>query len=358
MTVNRSQNKIKVRKNIFEMGCYNPPLEDRNPEDYILMDFNEPPLPPPDEIIEKITFFLKNQINTYPRYSDFLKDLGKYVGVDSENLLLTNGSDQAVDIIFRCLLEEGDEVKMVQPGFTMFNQVAKTLGCSLEGPQFKPDFIFPHDDLKSSIDKNTSLIVIINPNNPTGTSVSQYQIEDLLLSFPNIPILVDEAYYEFTGNTSVPLLKKYSNLIVIRTFSKALGIPGLRLGYVVARKDFVLEIKKIRGPYDVNAVAILAASEQLKSPKHWQSVIKHLLEESRPALVKFFDENDVKYYLNEANFLLVEPKDPISAYNFLKKNKILVRLMKPPISHTFRMSLRMMPDMKRFMEVYRRYLKS
>ena len=340
------------------MGCYNPPLDDRNPEDYILMDFNEPPIPPPQEIIEKITFFLKDQINTYPRYGDFLKKLSEYAGVDPENLLLTNGSDQAVDVIFRCLLEEGDEVKMAQPGFQMFRQIAGTLGCSLDGPQFKPDFIFPHDDLKSSVNKNTRLIVVINPNNPTGTSVSQNQIEDLLISFPDIPILVDEAYYEFTGKTSVSLLSRYPNLIVVRTFSKALGIPGLRLGYVVASPDFIVHLKKIRGPYDVNIVAVLAASEQLKFPKHWQSVVRHLLEESKPALVKFFDENDVKYYLNEANFLLVEPQDPISAFNFLKRNKILVRLMKPPISHTFRMSLRMMPDMKRFMEVYRRYLKS
>ena len=340
------------------MDSYNPPLENRNPEDYLLMDFNEPPLPLPNETIERISILLKNRIHAYPNYCEFLEKLSDYVGVISENLLITNGSDQAVDVILRSLLESGDEVKMAQPGFTMFRQVAGTLGCSVSGPQFGDDFQFPHEKLKASVNKNTRLIVIINPNNPTGTSVSKDQIEDLLISFPDIPILVDEAYYEFTKTTSVPLLRTYPNLVVIRTFSKALGLPGLRLGYVIARPDFIFHLKKIRGPYDVNIVAILAAKEQLKNPEHWQGVVSHLLEESKPRLCKFFDENQVKYYSNEANFLLVEPPDSIAAYNFLKQHKILVRRMSPPISHTFRMTLRMIPEINRFIEVYSKYLKS
>ena len=352
------EKSIKVRSNISDLGYYNPPLENRNPEEYVLMDFNEPPLPPHDDLIEEVVSLLKNKIHIYPAYEKFLEELSNYVGVNSEKLLLTNGSDQAVDIIFRCILESDDEIKMVQPGFAMFSQVAGTIGCLIKGPQFNSDFSFPHEKLISSISKNSGLIVVINPNNPTGTSVSQDQIEDLLISFPKIPLLVDEAYYEFTGKTSVPLIEKYPNLIVIRTFSKALGLPGLRLGYVVAQSDFINHLKKIRGPYDVNVVAVLAASRQLRHPENWQGAVKHLLEESKPALVRFFEKNNVKCYPNEANFLLVEPKDPISAFNFLKKNKILVRLMKPPISHTFRMSLRMMPDMKRFMYVYSRYLNS
>ena len=349
---------IKVRSAIYKMDLYNPPLENRNPEDYLLMDFNEPPLSPPQDTIKKIVELLKNRIHSYPIYGDFLEILAEYVGVLPENLLLTNGSDQAVDVIMRCILESGDEVKMVQPGFPMFRQVAATLGVFVDGPQFSPDFLFPHEEFKSSITKKTRLIVVINPNNPTGTSVSQEQIEDLLKSFPDIPVMVDEAYFEFTKKTSVSFLSNFQNLIIIRTFSKALGLPGLRLGYVIARPDFIVHLKKIRGPYDVNIVAILVAREQLRHPENWQCVVRHLLEKSKPALIKFFDSNHVKYYLSEANFLLVEPKDALVAINYLKENKILVRQMSPPISHTFRMSLRMMPDMKHFMEVYSRYLKS
>ena len=358
MTVYNSQQSIKVRESISSMGLYNPPLENRNPEEYMLMDFNEPPLPPPPEVVEKIVELLKKRIHVYPIYGDLLEKLCEYVGVSTENLLLTNGSDQGIDVILRCLLEKGDEVKMAQPGFQMFSQIAGTLGCSIDGPNFSRNLSFPHQELKASVNQKTRLIVVINPNNPTGSTVSKEQIEDLLKSFPDIPVLVDEAYYEFSQETCVSFLSSYPNLIVIRTFSKALGMPSLRLGYVIARPDFIKHLQKIRGPHDVNMVAIFVAREQLKNPEHWQGIVKHLIEESKPALKKFFDEHQVKYYSNKTNFVLVEHQDPAAACKFLKENKILVRQMGLPISHTFRMSLRMLPDMLRFMEVYSRFLNS
>ena len=137
-----------------------------------------------------------------------------------------------------------------------------------------------------------------------------------------------------------------------------MGLPSLRLGYVIARPEFIVHLKKIRGPYDVNLVAVLAAREQLNHPEHWQGVVRHLMDESKPALEKYFDEQQVKYYSGAANFMLVEPHNIVKATTFLKENKILVRMMSSPISHTFRMSLRMMPDMRRFMEVYSRFLNS
>jgi len=338
------------------MSSYNPPLESGDPEAFLLMDFNESPLPPPPRVIQKISEFLNSHVHLYPTYGDFLEELGNYSGVPAENLLLTNGSDQAIDIIMRSLLECGEEAAMVQPGFQMYDQTVSTLGCKLSGPQFPADFNFPHQELKESVNTKTRLIILINPNNPTGTYVSLEQIEDLLKSFPGIPLLVDEAYYEFTSDSCVSLLSSYPNLIVIRTFSKALALPSLRLGYVIARPDFILELQKIRGPYDVNVVAVLAASEQLKHPEHWQKMVRHLMDECKPAIEKYFDEMQVRYFSSKANFMLVEPPDVQHAYKFLIDNKILVRPMQRPISHTFRMSLRMMPEMQRFMDVYTRYL--
>jgi len=133
-------------------------------------------------------------------------------------------------------------------------------------------------------------------------------------------------------------------------------LPSLRLGYVIAQSDFILQLQKIRGPYDVNLVAVLAAQEQLNHPRHWKKVVQHLMNESKPALEKYFDENQVKYYSSTANFLLVEPQNVGEASKFLMENKILVRTMNPPIAQTFRMSLRMMPEIQHFMEVYSRYL--
>ena len=356
MTDSNLKQTIKVREAIYRMNSYSPPLENRNPEEHLLMDFNESPLPPPKKVFEKIVSSLNKRTHTYPDYGDFLELLGKYAGVSRNNLLLTNGSDQAIDVILRCILESGEEVAMFQPGFAMFKQVSETIGCKIVGPLFSGDMQFPLEELKDAVNSRTSLIVVVNPNNPTGTSVLQNQIEDLLKTFPDVPVLVDEAYFEFTGQTCVPLLPNYQNLIIIRTFSKALGLPSLRLGYVIARPDFIAHLRKIRGPYDVNLVAVLAAREQLNHPKHWQKVVRHLMDESKPAIEKFFDEKHVKYYSGAANFMLVEPKNNLEVIAYLKGNKILVRPMNPPISNTFRMSLRMMPDMRRFMEIFSRYL--
>ena len=358
MSATQMKHSIEVREAISRMSPYKPPLENRDPEAFLLMDFNESPLPPPPGVIQKISEFLNSHVHIYPKYGDFLEKLGNYSSVPAENLLLTNGSDQAIDIIMRSLLENGEEAAMVHPGFQMYNQTAGTLGCKLNGPQFPGDFHFPHEELKESVNTKTRLIVLINPNNPTGSSISLEQIEDLLKSFPGIPVLVDEAYYEFTGETCVSLLSSYPNLIVIRTFSKALALPSLRLGYVIASPDFILELQKIRGPYDVNVVAVLAAREQLNNPEHWQKMVRHLMDESKPAIEKYFNEKQVRYFSSKANFMLVEPSDVQQACKFLMENKILVRPMRSPIDHKFRMSLRTMPEMQRFMDVFTRYLNS
>ena len=127
---------------------------------------------------------------------------------------------------------------------------------------------------------------------------------------------------------------------------------------MIARPGFILELQKIRGPYDVNVVAVLAAREQLDHPKHWRNMVRHLMVECKPAIEKYFEEKQVRYFPSKANFMLVEPGDAKNACKFLMENKILVRLMKPPIAHTFRMNLRTMPEMHRFMDIFTSYLDS
>ena len=201
------------------------------------------------------------------------------------------------------------------------------------------------------------IIVVINPNNPTGTSAPLEQVEALLQEFPDCAVLVDEAYYEFTSQTCLSLLKKYSNLVVIRTFSKAFAIPALRLGYVIAREEFINELFKIRGPYDVNMAALVAARALLQDRKPWQELVQHLMGEAKPALEQFLEKNGVKFYPGEANFLLVEPKGGAApAVSYLKEQGILVRPMRTPLEHCFRVSLRRIGDIKRFFESFQSYL--
>ena len=245
---------------------------------------------------------------------------------------------------------------MAQPGFAMFQQVASSLGAKVAGPGFPESMEFPAEAFKQSVSPATRLLVLINPNNPTGTTISQEVIRDVLENFPNLPVLVDEAYFEFSRQTAAGLLDAFPNLIILRTFSKALALPSLRLGYVMAHPELIQQFSKIRGPFDVNAAAVVAAKVQLENPQEWQSLTHHLIDEVKPAVETFFRENQVRFHPSSANFMLVEAKDAKGAVDYLKSKGILVRLMHPPLENSFRMSLRRMPEMEKFMSIFKAFL--
>ena len=265
---------MRIRSAIANMGTYKPPLEGRNPKEYLLMDFNESPEPPPPSVRKALQEYLvEGDLHVYPHYGSFCEELGQYVGVSAEQLLLTNGSDQGIDVVLRCLLEPGTNLVMAMPGFTMFKQTVGTIGADFIEVPYPEDLVFPYEKVRQAVNAQTRIIVVINPNNPTGTSAPLTQVEALLQEFPDCAVLVDEAYYEFTGQTCLHLLNQYPNLVVLRTFSKAFAIPALRLGYVIAREEFINELLKIRGPYDVNMAALVAARALLQDRKPWQELV-------------------------------------------------------------------------------------
>ena len=348
---------MRIRSAIANMGIYKPPLEGRNPKEYLLMDFNESPEPPPPSVGRALQDYLvEGNLHVYPHYGSFCEELGQYVGVSAAQLLLTNGSDQGIDVILRSMLDPGTNLVIAIPGFTMFKQTVDTIGADFIGAPYPADFAFPYEKVRQAVNPNTRVIVVINPNNPTGTSAPLEQVEALLKEFPDCAVLVDEAYYEFTGQTCLHLLNQYPNLVVLRTFSKAFAIPALRLGYVVAKEEFINELLKIRGPYDVNMAAIVAARALLQDPQPWKELVRHLMKEVKPTLENFFQENEIKFYPGEANFMLVEPKDGAGlAVNYLKDQGILVRPMRPPLEKCFRINMRSIGETEKFMSVFKSY---
>ena len=350
---------MKVREAILNMSRYNPPLEGRNPKDYLLLDFNESPIPPPAPVIEALLDYIQTApLQTYPVYQGFLEKLAAYAHVAAEQLILTNGSDQAIEIVLRALLEAGDEMVMATPGFAMFFQVAHTLGAEVISPLYSADMRFPFEKIMESVSAKTRLIVVINPNNPTGSSASQEQIATLLNTFPDVAVLVDEAYFEFTQQTAVPLLAHHSNLVILRTFSKAFALPSLRLGYAIGSPHFIEQLYKIRGPYDINTLALVAAQAQLHHPEAWQEMVQEVMFHAKPILENFFEAQGVDFFKGEANFMLVVPKRVEEALEFLKNRQILVRPMRPPIAHTFRLSVGTLAQIQQFIQVYQDYLRT
>ena len=351
---------IKVKKHIRQLEAYHPPLDMRTERDYLLLDFNESTLPPDPNVIAAMREYVEQgQMRKYPAYGKFLSSLSAYTAVPEDHLIITNGSDSAIQLIMQALLGEGDEMILPSPGFSVIDLCARSQGARVLSPRYEGDqMAFPADGIRQAISPATRLVVIINPNNPTGTAPTLEQVESLLQAYPDVAFMVDEAYYEFSGFSVAGLISRFDNLIVIRTFSKAFAIAGLRLGYVLSNPEFIQDLYKIRIPYDVNAVAVIAAEALLKNQNPWRAYVEEVMSRAKPMVERFFDEHGVDYVKGAANFMLVRPDNVQAAFEYLKENGILVRPQRDSIADRFRMSVGTVEDMKTFMAVYARFLES
>jgi len=319
--------KNLVNKNILKIQPYSPPLEGRAGLGYLLLDFNERTTPYDKNINKYLKKFLDtNQLNIYPAYQDITKKIAKYTGVKSNNILLTNGSDQAIEIIFKTFTQSQDQVIIPIPSFAWFSQCAQINNNIIISPQYtQNDLSFPLVDVLKNINPKTKLTIICNPNNPTGTILLITEIEQILKKAKNSLVYIDEAYFEFSGITAVPLLKKYSNLIISRTFSKAFGLAAMRVGYIIANKKLIKEMQKIRGPYDINTLGVRTVEYVLQNLTGLKKYVREVMTKSKPILEKYLKQKNIQYYNSNANFVLIKPNNPQKVYNHLKRNKILTR---------------------------------
>ncbi|HPU94737.1 MAG TPA: histidinol-phosphatase [Candidatus Gracilibacteria bacterium] len=301
-----------VNNKVKKMQAYSPPIEGRAKFDGLLLDFNERTLPPSDKIVDAMIDFAKSgRVQTYPEYADLNTKIANYAGVKSSQVMAVNGSDQAIDVIFRTFTDAGDKIMIPRETFAMFAQRA-----SLNGNEIVYEF-----------DEDVRLIVICNPNNPTGEVLTLNDIEVVLKKAVNAVVYVDEAYFEYSDVSAVSLLNKYPNLVISRTFSKAWGLASLRVGYVLASSENISEMLKVRGPYDVNMMACCAVIAALEDSSYMYEYVDEVMNVAKPMVEKFFDDNGIEYIKSFSNFILFKPaKFQNSSYVFNKLNERGVRL--------------------------------
>lgn len=341
---------------IQKMKPYTPPLNGRLAYKGLLLDFNERTQPPPSKVVLALEEFIKSQkFQMYPEYFGLEKKIADYAGVSEDQIMTTNGSDQGIDIIFRTFTEKGDKVIIPAPSFTMFLQCAQIVGNEIVKPLYrKDDLTFPFEEVLAEIDERTKLIVLCNPNNPTGTTISIDTIEKIARKAKGAIVYVDEAYFEFSKITAVSLMKKYANIIITRTLSKSFGLASLRIGYVAARTEYIAEMMKIRGPYDVNIAAYYAAYAALENREGMEDYVKDVMWNAKPLVEKFFDENNIPYFPSRSNFILFRPNDAENVMNTLSANGVLIRPQnKQNIENTLRVSIGTPNQMKKFIGIYK-----
>ena len=301
---------------------YKPPLENRN--EMIRLDFNEN-TSNSNPALEKVLLCLSvEDISQYPNYKGLNEAIAEYACIKETMVLPTNGCDEAIKLVIDAFVSENDEVVIPKPSFSMFFIYAQAAGAEIKSPQYYENGEFPIEEVLNSINDKTKLVIVCSPNNPTGTTIKESDLERILQK-TNGAVLLDEAYFEFSGKTAVGLLEKYDNLIISRSFSKAFGLAGLRIGYLLSNTETIQSMKSIYSPYAVNIIAKKAAVECLKDPRYMKDYVLEV-KENKAKLDGFLLKNEIVFIKGEANFVLCDfKKSREFVVNSLFREGILVR---------------------------------
>lgn len=295
---------LRPRKAVLEMAPYSPPTAGRAGK--LRLDFNENTCGCSPRVIEFLRQQLSaEQLTVYPEYGQTRAELAAFFGVEPAELLLTNGTDEAIQVVLNTYVDDGDEVVLLRPSYAMYRFYAQVAGAAIREVDYRPGTLeFPLDEVLGTIGPSTRAILIANPNNPTGTAVSLEGIEQILRWASNAAVLIDEAYFEFCGITALGLLASHNNLFVSRTFSKVYGMAAMRLGCLFSRPENIAFLHKAQSPYSVNTLAALAARAAIQDRTYVQTYVAEALA-ARELLYQELDRLKIPYFRSQGNFVLV-----------------------------------------------------
>ena len=300
-------------------------------ENIIKLDGNENPYgcsPKVNQALSDYSFF---HIYPDPQQRELRNALEKYIGIPADRIVAGSGSDELIELILRLFLEPGDQVINCPPTFGMYTFCTDTCGGTLKDIPRRDDFSLNIDAIKKAINNTTKVIFIASPNNPTGNTVPEPDIIELVNT--RIVVVIDEAYAEFSGSTIIPLLSTYPNLFLLRTFSKWAGLAGLRFGYGIFPPTIVDHIMRIKQPYNINAAAHVAALTSLDDIDSLRSTITAIVNERKRLFEKLSTFNWLKPYTSEANFILCSVLNGKAkeVYLNLQKKGIFIRYFDTPL---------------------------
>jgi len=307
------------------MAPYSPPSSGR--ADKLRLDFNENTVGCSPRVIEFLTHKLcEQELSIYPEYTRVKPALADFFKVQPGELLLTNGTDEAIQVLVNTYVDDNDEVIILRPSYAMYRFYCEVAGANIRDVDYIPGTLaFPQEQLLDAITPNTRAILISNPNNPTGTATGIASIRQILDRAPQAAILIDEAYYEFSGITALPLIGDYANLFVSRTFSKVYGMAAMRIGCLFSQAGNVQYLHKAQSPYSVNMLAALAAEAAVQDTEYVASYVKEALA-ARELLCAGLAKLGISHAASSANFILGYFGDrAIEVRDALRDRAILVR---------------------------------
>lgn len=315
---------VPLRKCVERMAWYHPPPEGRVGR--LRLDMNENLVGPPPQALRSLAELSAEQISSYPEYRQAERKLARFFGVKGEELLATSGVDEALRLVCDGFAEAGRPVLVVEPTFAMYHFFADLVGARVVQLRYDDQFRFPLEEVVRTLERQRPrLFFLPNPNNPTGGLLRLPKLRRILDAARHTMVVVDEAYYEFSGVTATGWIRRRPNLIVTRTFSKAAGLAGLRLGCLMANAEVIAALARLRPPFSVNSAALAAALAVVRHPRAVRRYAREVIA-ARGELAQALKRMGVAVYPSAANFLLADfgPGGP-ALLEKLRRRGILLR---------------------------------
>ncbi|HLK05493.1 MAG TPA: histidinol-phosphate transaminase [Candidatus Acidoferrum sp.] len=295
--------KLPVRREILERKTYEPPAEGRWGK--IRLDFNENTAGCSPAVRRALARLSEKKLAMYPEVLEGTAKLARYFGVAQEELVLTNGGDDALRVFFDAFVDKGSRILICEPTFPMYRYYAEIYGARIDVCRYNEEMRFPLDDVLHALRNKPRVFFLANPNNPTGTLVPFAGLRKILKAAPRTAVVFDEAYAEYSGLTTVPWIRKFPNLFVARTFSKAAGLASLRLGGVIARRDSLELVRRAMPPYPINLAGLAGAVAAVGDRKTMRAHVREILQ-TREWFSKELRELGAREFPSAGNFLLAD----------------------------------------------------
>jgi len=350
------------RPEVESLKAYSAPLEGRR--GLLRLDFNENTVGPSPRVVEAIRAIPADHYAIYPEYDGLreavvanLAATGLGQPLTTEQIGLFNGVDAAIHAIFHAYGDRGETLLTTSPTFGYYTPCAQMQGMAIEAIPYRlPDFAFPLDEIRAALTRRPRILLICNPNNPTGTRLAPERILELAAAAPATLVVVDELYEAFTGDSVLPSANfdTTPNLVVLRSLAKTAGLAGLRIGFAIGAAPVIDRIGRVTGPYDINSFAVTAAHAALADQPYTDAFVDEVLR-ARTWLVQQLQLAGVRHHAAGGNYLLIWPESPAEdVERRLREAGILVRSMagKPLIEGSLRVSLGTSEQMQRFWAAY------
>jgi histidinol-phosphate aminotransferase len=352
------------RPEVERLHAYSAPLEGRR--QMLRLDFNENTIGPSPQVVEALRAIPADHIAIYPEYDGLQQAVIANLGLPlhPQQVGLFNGVDAAIHAIFHAYGDRGETLLTTSPTFGYYSPCAQMQGMAIEAIPYEGEtFAFPLAAIREALlqprsGQSPRLLLICNPNNPTGTRLAPERILELAAATPQTLVVVDELYEAFTGDSVLPLadFNATPNLLVLRSLAKTAGLAGLRIGFAIGHAAVVDRISRVTGPYDINSFAVTAAFAALKDQAYVDDYVAQVIE-ARAWMAEQLRSAGVRHHVGGGNYLLIWPQgDPAAVDQALREAGILVRAMtgKPLIDGSLRVSIGTLEQMQRFWAAYQR----